>query len=216
MIGPNSEQLGVISRDQALAAAREAGLDLVEIAATSRPPVCRIMDYGKFKYEQSKKQSAAKKSQSTVELKEIKFRPKTDDHDLEFKTRHIRRFLEEGNKVRLVIVFRGREVVHPRTGVDVLNRVVEACEDIGNVESRPNMEGKRMFMIIGPKAGLAQKMKNNAKKNKKPPAKKKSANPAAAKASDAAKNKEPEKAPASQEAKPAASEGETSSAPSES
>jgi translation initiation factor IF-3 len=96
-----------------------------------------------------------------MELKEIKFRPKTDDHDMNFKVKHVRRFLEEGNKCRLVIVFRGREVVHPKTGVAVLDRVVEACSDIGQVEVRPNLEGKRMIMIIGPKAGVARRSKEN-------------------------------------------------------
>ena len=108
-------QLGVLKRDEALAEAEERGLDLVEITARSNPPVCRIMDYGRFKYEQSKKERAAKKGSSTTELKEIKFRPKTDKHDLDFKIKHVTRFLEEGNKCRLVIVFRGREVVHPET-----------------------------------------------------------------------------------------------------
>lgn len=150
-------QLGILSRDEALQTAQEKGLDLVEIAARSSPPVCRIMDYGRFKYEESKKKKAAKKHQSSLELKEIKFRPKTDEHDLDFKIKHIRRFLEEGNKVRLVIVFRGREVVHPETGVAVLERVVDATEDIANVETRPNLEGKRMFMILGPRAGVVRR-----------------------------------------------------------
>ncbi len=137
--------------------AQEAGLDLVEIAARSTPPVCRIMDYGRFKYEQSKKQKAAKKHASSMELKEIKFRPKTDKHDLEFKIKHVRRFLEEGNKCRLVVVFRGREITHPKTGLAVYDKVMEAVSDIGQVEVKPNLEGKRMLMIVGPKAGVVKR-----------------------------------------------------------
>jgi translation initiation factor IF-3 len=152
-------QLGILSRDEALRLAEEKGLDLVEIAARSNPPVCRIMDYGRFKYEQSKKQKAARKHSSSMELKEIKFRPKTEQHDMDFKIKHVRRFLEEGNKCRLVIVFRGREITHPETGVAVLNRVVEATQDIATVEVRPSLEGKRMMMILGPRAGLVRRAK---------------------------------------------------------
>ena len=152
-------QLGILSRDEALRLAEEKGLDLVEIAARSNPPVCRIMDYGRFKYEQSKKQKAARKHASAMELKEIKFRPKTEQHDMDFKVGHVRRFLEEGNKCRLVIVFRGREITHPETGLRVLNRVVEATQDIAAVEVRPSLEGKRMIMILGPRAGVVRRAK---------------------------------------------------------
>jgi translation initiation factor IF-3 len=160
----DGEQLGILSRDEALRTAQEKGLDLVEITARANPPVCRIMDYGRFKYEQSKKAKAAKKHSSTVELKEIKFRPKTDEHDLDFKIKHVTRFLEEGNKCRLVVIFRGREVVHPKTGLAVLDKVLEATSEISQVEVRPNLEGKRMVMIIGPKAGV-QKRKSDQKKS---------------------------------------------------
>ena len=115
------------------------------------------MDYGRFKYEQSKKQKAAKKHASSMELKEIKFRPKTDKHDLEFKIKHVRRFLEEGNKCRLVVIFRGREVTHPKTGIAVYEKVMDAVGDIGQVELKPNLEGKRMLMIVGPKAGVVKR-----------------------------------------------------------
>ncbi|HEU5056699.1 MAG TPA: translation initiation factor IF-3 [Kofleriaceae bacterium] len=152
-------QLGILTRDEALRLAEEKGLDLVEIAARSNPPVCRIMDYGRFKYEQSKKQKQARKHAASMELKEIKFRPKTEQHDMDFKIKHVRRFLEEGNKCRLVIVFRGREITHPETGVAVLNRVVEATTDIASVEVRPSLEGKRMLMILGPKAGVVRRAK---------------------------------------------------------
>lgn len=149
-----------MKRDEALREAQERGLDLVEITARSVPPVCRIMDYGRFKYEQSKKQKAAKKSASSMELKEIKFRPKTEQHDFDFKVKHVRRFLEEGNKCRLVVIFRGREITHPETGVAVLQRVVEAVADLGTPEVRPNLEGKRMIMIIGPRAGVVKRAKS--------------------------------------------------------
>jgi translation initiation factor IF-3 len=152
-------QLGILTRDEALRLAEEKGLDLVEIAARSNPPVCRIMDYGRFKYEQSKKQKQARKHAASMELKEIKFRPKTEQHDMDFKISHVRRFLEEGNKCRLVIVFRGREITHPEKGVQVLNRVVEATNDISSVEVRPSLEGKRMLMILGPKAGIVRRAK---------------------------------------------------------
>ncbi len=161
MVLEDGEQLGILSRDEALRTAQEKGLDLVEITARANPPVCRIMDYGRFKYEQAKKAKAAKKHASTVELKEIKFRPKTDEHDLDFKIKHVTRFLEDGNKCRLVVIFRGREVVHPKTGLVVLDKVLEATKEISQVEVRPNLEGKRMIMIIGPKPGLQRKVKGD-------------------------------------------------------
>ena len=138
---------------EALRLAEEKGLDLVEISPRAFPPVCRIMDYGKYKYEEAKKKQQARKRASTVETKEIKFRPKTEEHDMDFKVKHVRRFLEGGNKVRLAVVFRGREITHPQTGMNVLNRVVELCADIATVEATPNMEGRRMIMVIAPQAG---------------------------------------------------------------
>jgi translation initiation factor IF-3 len=153
----SGEQLGVMQTQDALRLAEEKGLDLVEISPQARPPVCKIMDYGKYKYEQSKKKQQARKHASTVEVKEIKFRPKTEQHDMDFKTKHARRFLEEGNKVRLVIVFRGREIVHPETGLNVLRRVMEITADISQVEQQPNMEGRRMVMILAPKAGVIRR-----------------------------------------------------------
>lgn len=156
------EQLGILSRDEALRTAQDKGLDLVEIAPRSTPPVCRIMDYGRFKYEQSKKQKAAKKHASSIEVKEVKFRPKTDQHDLDFKMKHVRRFLEEGNKCRVVVIFRGREVTHPETGVSVLDKVTEKMSDVAQVDMKPSLEGKRMTMVLGPKAGVIRK--SSAKK----------------------------------------------------
>lgn len=133
--------------------AREEGLDLVEISPKAVPPVCKIMDYGRFKYETAKKEREERQKRTVIEVKEMKFRPKTDQHDFDFKVQHIREFLQEGNKAKLVIQFRGREIVHPEVGQSVLRRVVEACSDIGQVEQAPIMEGRRMLMIIGPKTG---------------------------------------------------------------
>ncbi len=157
VIGDDGGQLGVLPTHEALRLAEEKGLDLVEISPRAFPPVCRIMDYGKYKYEQAKKKQQSRKHASTVETKEIKFRPKTEGHDMDFKVKHVRRFLESGNKVRLVVVFRGREITHPQTGMNVLNRVVEATADIASVEVTPNMEGRRMVMIIAPKPNVVRK-----------------------------------------------------------
>jgi translation initiation factor IF-3 len=151
------EQLGIMPTHEALRLAEERGLDLVEISPRAFPPVCRIMDYGKYKYEEAKKKQQARKRASTVETKEIKFRPKTEEHDMAFKVKHVRRFVEGGNKVRLAVVFRGREITHPQTGMAVLNRVVEMCSDIATVEATPNMEGRRMIMVIAPKPGVVRK-----------------------------------------------------------
>ena len=156
MIGPDGGQLGILPTSDALRRAEEEGLDLVEVSPKAVPPVCRIMDYGKFKYEQSKQQQRAKKHQSTVLIKEVKFRPKTDDHDFDFKVRNIRRFLQEGNKAKLVIVFRGREIVHPEMGQAMLKAVFEVCQDIAVIEQNPMMEGRRMLMIIAPRAGAVR------------------------------------------------------------
>jgi translation initiation factor IF-3 len=153
----DEEQLGIMPTHEALRLAEEKGLDLVEISPRAFPPVCRIMDYGKYKYEEAKKKQQARKRASTVETKEIKFRPKTEEHDMDFKVKHVRRFLEAGNKVRLAVVFRGREITHPQTGMAVLNRVVERCSDIATVEATPNMEGRRMIMVIAPKPGVVRK-----------------------------------------------------------
>lgn len=157
MVLDSGEQKGIMPTHEARALAEEMGLDLVEISPRARPPVCRIMDYGRFKYEQAKKQQQSRKHATSMEVKEVKFRPKTEKHDMDFKTKHVRRFLEEGNKVRLVITFRGREIVHPETGVAVLDKVVESVADLAQVEQRPNMEGRRMLMVIGPKVGVIKR-----------------------------------------------------------
>ena len=137
--------------------AREEGLDLVEISPKAVPPVCKIMDYGRFKYEMAKKEREERAKRTVIEVKEMKFRPKTDDHDFDFKVKHIREFLQDGNKAKLVIQFRGREIVHPEVGQQVLKRVVETLSDVAQVEQAPMMEGRRMLMIIGPKSGAAKR-----------------------------------------------------------
>ncbi len=157
VIGADGSQVGVIPTHEALKLAEEAGLELVEVNPRAAPPVCKIMDFGKFKYETSKKEKASRRHQSTIVLKEIKLRPKTDEHDFDFKVKHIRRFLAEGNKCKLVIVFRGREIVHPETGQAMLDSVVKAVSDIAMVEQRPMMEGRRMVMTIGPRGGVIRR-----------------------------------------------------------
>lgn len=151
MVGPNSEQLGILSIKEALTLAESQQLDLVEVSPTAVPPVCRIMDYGKFKYQQSKKLQEAKKKQVQVIVKEVKLRPKTDDHDLQVKIKHVRRFLEEGNKAKITLVFRGREITHMEIGKAVLDKMAEGLIDIGIIEFKPRMEGRSMFMIVAPK-----------------------------------------------------------------
>lgn len=153
VIGSDGSNLGILETHDALRQAREEGLDLVEISPKAVPPVCKIMDYGRFKYETAKREREERSKRTVIEVKEMKFRPKTDEHDFDFKVKHIREFLGEGNKAKLVIQFRGREIVHPEVGQNVLRRVVEACNDVGQVEQHPMMEGRRMIMIIGPKSG---------------------------------------------------------------
>ena len=150
MIDDEGGQLGILDTVKALQIAEEHGLDLVEVSPQADPPVCRIMDYGKYKYQLAKRASEAKKKQVKVEIKEVKMRPKTDDHDFLFKIKHARRFLEEGNKVKLTIMFRGRENAHPEQGMMQLEKAVEALKDIGQVESQPNKMGRFMTMMIGP------------------------------------------------------------------
>jgi len=151
VIGADGEQLGILPRNEALTLAKEVGLDLVEVAATSEPPVCRIMDYGKFKYEQQKKKQEAKKRQTVVQIKEIKVRPKTDDHDYETKLRHIRRFLEDGDRCKITVFFRGREIVHKDRGLAILDRVVQDLAEVAKVEQEPRAEGRTLQMLLVPK-----------------------------------------------------------------
>jgi translation initiation factor IF-3 len=151
VIDEDGSQLGVIPVEEALRIAEERGLDLVEVAPTANPPVCRIMDYGKYKYEESKKAKKALKKQHTIQIKEIKLRPKTEGHDFEFKIRHARKFLEEKNKVKFTMVFRGRELQHKEKAQLLLGRAVEEIKDLGFVESGPSLEGRNMIMMVAPK-----------------------------------------------------------------
>ncbi len=150
VIGADGEQLGIISRIDALNIAREAGLDLVEVAATAEPPVCRIMDYGKYRYEAQKKKQEAKKRQTVVQIKEIKLRPKTDEHDYQTKLTHIRRFLEDGDRCKVTIFFRGREIVHKDRGQLVLDRIIEETKDLAKVEQEARAEGRTLHMMLSP------------------------------------------------------------------
>jgi translation initiation factor IF-3 len=151
VIGPDGAQLGIMDLEAAFAQADQHGLDLVEVAATARPPVVRIMDYGKFKFEQAKQARLAKKRQHVIELKEVKYRPGIDDHDFDTKTRHARRFLEEKNKVKVTMMFRGRQIAHPELGQAVLDRIASELSDIAKIESAGRLEGKSMTMILAPK-----------------------------------------------------------------
>ena len=152
VIDSDGEQVGVLPTAQALARAEDQGLDLVEISPTAKPPVCRIMDYGKYRYEQSKKQAEARKKQTTVEVKEIKLRPKTEKHDLDFKIRNIRKFLGQNNKVKITLRFRGREIVYSDTlGRAVLDKIAVDLEDVAVIQQNPTMEGRQMVMLVAPK-----------------------------------------------------------------
>ena len=150
LIGADSEQLGIVDRNEALQLARDRGLDLVEVAATADPPVCRIMDYGRFKYETQKKKQEAKKRQTVIQIKEIKLRPKTDEHDYQTKVNHIRRFIEDGDRCKVTIFFRGREIVHKDRGQTMLDRVVEDTKDVAKVEQEARAEGRTLFMMLTP------------------------------------------------------------------
>lgn len=167
VIGPDGTQLGILPTDEALRRSEELGLDLVEVQPTARPPVCKIMDYGRFKYQQKRKANEAKKNQHLVEVKEVKFRPKTDKHDFDVKVNRLRRFLAEGNKSKVTIMFRGREIVHPEIGQDILRRVAEALSDVAMVESHPRMEGRQMFMVVAPGKG-GQKRRVEAPREERP------------------------------------------------
>ena len=151
VIGADGEQVGILERDEALAMAQDAGLDLVEIQPTAEPPVCRIMDFGKFKFEQQKKAAAARKKSKQVEIKELKFRPTTDVGDYNIKLRNMVRFLEEGDKVKVNIRFRGREMSHQELGIELARRIQNDISETGVVDQFPRMEGRQMTMMISPK-----------------------------------------------------------------
>jgi translation initiation factor IF-3 len=151
VIGDDGAQLGILGVREALALAQEKGLDLVEVSPTARPPVCRIMDYGKFKYEQSKRERKARKKQHVMHLKEVKLRPKIDDHDYDFKMTHAREFLTHRDKVKVTVTFRGREMAHQELGHQMLQKVIAALADIATPESIPKSEGRTLVMIMLPK-----------------------------------------------------------------
>ncbi len=150
LIGQNGENIGVVTPERGLALAEEAGLDLVEISPNATPPVCKIMDFGKFKYETQKKEAEARKNQKTFEIKEVKFRPNTDTNHYDVKMRNVLRFLEGGDKVKVTLRFRGREMAHQELGRELLERVASDVSEIGKVENMPKMEGRQMVMMIGP------------------------------------------------------------------
>jgi translation initiation factor IF-3 len=163
VVGPEGDQLGVLPIEQALARAQELGMDLVEVSPMAKPPVCKIMDYGKFKYLEKKKQNEAKKKQVVVQLKEVKLRPRTEEHDYATKLKKVREFLEEANKARITVMFRGREMSHRELGQKVLQRVIEDLRETAVIESAPRMEGRQMFMILAPNPRMLQASRDRAK-----------------------------------------------------
>lgn len=152
VVDAEGNQLGVMATSEALAKAEESGIDLVEVSATAVPPVCRIMDYGKYKYQLSKKAKDAKKKQTVIHLKEIKLRSKTEEHDFQFKLKNIRKFLGDGDKVKVTIVFKGREITHTNLGMGMLKRVAEEIKDVSIIEYAPKLEGRTMIMVVAPAA----------------------------------------------------------------
>jgi translation initiation factor IF-3 len=151
VIADDGEQLGIMNTREAVQLARGKGLDLVEVAAQADPPVCRIIDYGKFQYEAKKKANEAKKKQVTITVKEVKFRPSTDEHDYNYRMKHAREWLQDGDKVKATIWFRGREMTHRELGSRILEKLEQDLSDVGEVEARPRMEGNQMFIIVAPK-----------------------------------------------------------------
>ena len=151
LVDEHGEMVGIVGRNEAIEMAVEAGLDLVEVAPNADPPVCKILDYGKFKYEEQKKKNEARKKQKIIEVKEIKLRPSIDDHDYQVKMRSMNKFIEEGDKVKVTMRFRGRELAHQELGMNVLMRVKEDLDEIAKVEQFPRMEGRQMTMVVAPK-----------------------------------------------------------------
>ena len=152
MVSDTGEQLGILPIAQALDLARQKEMDLVEVAAEAVPPVCRIMDFGKYKYTQARRQKEARKKQTVILVKEVKLGPKTDTHDFDFKAKHVRRFIEEGNKAKVTVRFKGREMAHTELGWKMLNKMLEATQDIANPENNPRLEGRMLHIILSPKA----------------------------------------------------------------
>jgi len=160
VIDENGNQLGIILIQEARRIAENRGYDLIEISPNANPPVCKFLDYGKFRYEQMKKEKLQRKHQQQTQVKEIRLHPNTDDHDFEYKARHVRRFLEDGNKVKATVIFKGREITYQDQGKDILQRLLEKVEDITKVEQEPKMEGRSMIMMLAP-----DKKKGGGKKN---------------------------------------------------
>lgn len=152
VIDSDGKQVGILPLKEAMKIAEEQGLDLVAVSPNSNPPVCRIMNYGKYKYQQNKRLQEARKHQTVIQVKEVKIRPRTEDHDFQFKLRHVKRFLGEGNKVKISMLFRGREIAHPEFGKDLLNRFIEEVKDLAVVEQAPRLEGRNMVMILSTKS----------------------------------------------------------------
>jgi translation initiation factor IF-3 len=191
--------------EAALERARSEGLDLVEISPMASPPVCKIMDYGKFKYEEKKKASEARRTQLVVQLKEVKLRPKTEEHDYEFKVRNTRRFIEDGNKAKVVIQFRGREITHKEQGTAILDDVAKDLKEVAVVEQPPRMEGRLMFMILAPTPKIAQRAREQARQA----AQKEKRSPDAKEAKESKSEAKESKS----EARPAATGGDAAAAP---
>jgi len=169
VIGTDGEQLGIMPTAEAIRIAEDNGLDLVEVSPQARPPVCRIMDYGKYKYTQKKKQATARKRAMSQSMKEVKLRPKTEEHDYQFKLKHIIRFLQEGNKAKVTVRFRGREMAHKDIGMEMLRRIIKDVDDLATVASHPAMEGRLLQMVLtpSPKAmSMARKSKEEQQKSK--------------------------------------------------
>jgi len=151
LVDERGEMVGIVSRNEALDMAADAGLDLVEIAPNADPPVCKILDFGKYKYEEQKKKNEAKKKQKVIEVKEVKFRPSIDDHDYDVKMRSMQKFIGEGDKVKVTMRFRGRELAHQEIGMNVLMRVRDDLDKLAKIEQHPRMEGRQMTMVLSPK-----------------------------------------------------------------
>jgi translation initiation factor IF-3 len=224
VIGEDGDQIGVMRTDEALRYAQERDLDLVEVAPEARPPVCRILDYSKYKYEQAQKQKAARKHQQQITIREIKFRPKIAEQDYETKKRHVERFLRHKDKVKITIMFRGREVTHPERGQMILDRLAEELTDLATIEQRPNLDGRNMTMLLGPsKAVLAGTLGSEEGDGDGAVATETETETAAAAAANGAGNGEPQVSespatespatePAASEPEPAASEPESPAA----
>ncbi|HEV7864270.1 MAG TPA: translation initiation factor IF-3 [Acidimicrobiia bacterium] len=199
LVGADGEQIGVKPLPEALHIARENDLDLVEVAPNANPPVCKIMDFGKFKYEQDVRRKESRRKTTNVVIKEMKFRPKIDEHDYTTKTKHVERFLNEGSKVKITIMFRGREMAHPELGKKILDRIAEQVKDVGNVEASPRVDGRNMLMVLAPVKKVEPKPTKPAGEKAKPSA----SPPAPAEAPDTAP------APAAAEAAPVAAPAES-------